>query len=376
MTRIRKALVVGGGIGGLTAAIGLRRAGVEVEVVEDKTTWTVYHVGIILQANAIGAFEQLGLSQAAIDAGFVLKALHFHDAATGAVTRKLPPTHMPGREHLPDIGITRPALHQVLIDGAARNGVKISFGTTVGELDNRDDGARVTLTDGRVLDVDLVVGADGAYSKMRQRLFGDRYPNVYTGQSVWRYNLPRPKDLDVSHIFDGIRHQRAGLIPLNATQMYLLLVSCEPGNPRMPPERLDALMRERLEGYCPEIAAAAAQVVDPKLVVYRPLEGVFVKEPWHRGRVLLLGDAVHTPSPHLAQGAGMAIEDAAVLGDLAGQDLPVAELLSRFMSRRYERCRQIWEASVLTGEWEQRPVPGADPGALAARMQKLYGEPL
>jgi 2-polyprenyl-6-methoxyphenol hydroxylase-like FAD-dependent oxidoreductase len=333
-------------------------------------------VGIILQANAIGALEQLGLSQPAIDAGFVLRGLLFHDAATGVVTRALPSTHMPGREHLPDIGITRPALHQVLIDGATGNGVRITFGATVHELDNRGEGARVTLTDGRILDVDLVVGADGAYSKMRQRLFGGRYPNVYTGQSVWRYNLPRPKDLDVSRIFDGIRHQRAGLIPLNATQMYLLLVSCESGNPRLPLETLDVLMRERLEGYCPEIAAAAAQVVDPRFVVYRPLEGVFVKEPWHRGRVLLLGDAVHTPSPHLAQGAGMAIEDAAVLGDLAKQNLPAAELLRRFMSRRYERCRQIWEASVLTGEWEQRPVPGADPGALAARMQTLYGEPL
>jgi 2-polyprenyl-6-methoxyphenol hydroxylase-like FAD-dependent oxidoreductase len=376
VSRLRKVLVVGAGIGGLTAAVGLRRAGVDVEVVDDKTSWTVYHVGIILQANAIGAFEQLGIYRSVIDAGYVLPALYFHDAVTGDVTRKLPPTHMPGREHLPDIGITRPALHRVLIDAANESGARIHYGTTIRDLEERPEGAHVTLTDGRVLDVDLVVGADGAYSTLRKQLFGDKYPNVYTGQSVWRYNLPRPATLQASHIFDGLRHQRAGLIPLSETQMYLLLVSCEPGNPRMPPEKLDVLLRERLEGYCPAIAEAAAQIVDPKLVVYRPLEGVFVREPWHKGRVLLLGDAVHTPSPHLAQGAGMAIEDAAVLGDLAQQDLQVDALLERFMARRYDRCRQIWEASVLTGEWEQRPTPDADPGALAAKMQKLYGEPL
>lgn len=376
MQTIRKALVVGAGIGGLTAAVALRRAGIEVEVVEDKTSWTVYHVGIILQANAIAALEQLDLGSAAVAAGFPFKGLQFHDAVTGAMTQELPPLRIPGREHLPDIGITRPALHRVLFEGAQRAGVRITLGATVAELDNRDDGAGVTLSDGRRLEVDLVIGADGAYSTMRKRLFGDRYPNAYTGQSVWRYNLPRPAGFDYAQVFDGLRHQRAGLIPLNGTHMYLLLVSCEPGNPRMPSDRLDVLLRERLQGYCPVIAAAAQQVIDPSLVVYRPLEGVFVTEPWHRGRVLLLGDAAHTPSPHLAQGGGMAIEDAAVLGDLVRQQLPAAELFSRFMARRYERCRQIWEASVLTGEWEQRPVPGADPAALAARMQKLFAEPL
>lgn len=375
---LQKVLIVGAGIGGLTAAAALRKAGIEVDVVEDKTKWTIYHVGIIIQANALWALDPLGLAKPAMDAGFVFKNVQFYSGKTGALLAENEPTRIPGHEHLSDIGITRPALHEVLFKGATDAGAKIRLGVTHSQIDDSGPRVKVTFTDGSTGDYDLVVAADGAYSKTRRMIFGDKYQNKFTGQSVWRYNLPRPKELVSGMMFDdsATKGSRAGLIPLDEERMYVLLVSEEPGNPRLPADQLAPLFRERLKNFGGAIADFRDQITDSSLVVYRPLEGIFVDGPWYQGRVLFIGDAMHTPTPHLAQGAGMAIEDAAVLGQLAAENLPVDTLLERFMARRLDRCRQIWSASVQCGQWEMNPTPDADVVSLMRKMQQLFMQPI
>ena len=96
-----------------------------------------------------------------------------------------------------------------------------------------------------------------------------------------------------------------------------------------------------------------AHVTDPRKVDYRPMNAFLLPPPWHRGRVLLIGDAAHTTTPHLATGAGIAIEDAVVLAELMAGDLPAPELLDRFMTRRFERCRLVVETAVKLGEMEK-----------------------
>jgi 2-polyprenyl-6-methoxyphenol hydroxylase-like FAD-dependent oxidoreductase len=377
MTSIRKALIVGAGIGGLTAAVALRRAGVTVDVVDDKVGRTVYHVGIIIQANAVWALESIGLADDVIQAGAVLNGLCLREGTTGQVLHELPRMMIPGKEALPDLGITRPALHDVLQVAAERAGARLCFGVTHAELAQQSDGVAVQFTDGTQDRYDLVIGCDGAYSSMRRMIWGDRYCNRYTGQATWRYNLPRLPGLDKAEIFENVPGRRAGLIPLSATEMYVLLVSEEPGNPRLPTEALAPLFRERLQAYGGDIARVREAITDSAQVVYRPLEGVFVDQPWYDGRVLLIGDAVHTPTPHLAQGAGMAIEDGVVLGRLIGEGHDVAETLQRFHARRFERCKRIWSASVQVGEWEMRPSAQANPAQLMARMQEeVFFQPI
>jgi len=87
-------------------------------------------------------------------------------------------------------------------------------------------------------------------------------------------------------------------------------------------------------------------------VVYRPLEALLVPGPWYSGRVVLIGDAVHATTPHLASGAGIGIEDAIVLAAEIGQGDPVDEALRRFQGRRWERCRMVVENSARLGEIE------------------------
>nr|BFE98197.1 hypothetical protein GCM10020185_87330 [Pseudomonas brassicacearum subsp. brassicacearum] len=180
-------------------------------------------------------------------------------------------------------------------------------------------------------------------------LFGDQYPPRFTGQAVWRYNFPRAAGIDHLATFQGPAGN-AGLVPLGQDQMYLFMTSHEPANPRMEPATLATRMRQRLSGFTGLIGELREQIIDSEQVVYKPLEVVFVSEPWYRGRVVLIGDAVHATTPHLGQGAGMAIEDAVVLGEELVAGGSVEQQLERFMARRYERCKFISESSVLAGE--------------------------
>jgi 2-polyprenyl-6-methoxyphenol hydroxylase-like FAD-dependent oxidoreductase len=118
-------------------------------------------------------------------------------------------------------------------------------------------------------------------------------------------------------------------------------------------------------------------MTDPDQVLMRPAEAILVPPPWYRGRVLLIGDAAHATTPHMASGACIAIEDAVVLAELLGSELPLAALLERFMARRAERCRVVVENSLLLGEWQKHPnTPGADPERIARESAALLAQPI
>jgi 2-polyprenyl-6-methoxyphenol hydroxylase-like FAD-dependent oxidoreductase len=168
----------------------------------------------------------------------------------------------------------------------------------------------------------------------------------------------------------------AGLCPLANDLMYMYLTSQEPGNPRLSRDALPELYRQRLEPFGGIIAQLRGQITDPDAIVYRPLEYFFLPSPWYRERVVLIGDAAHATTPHLGQGAGMAIEDAVVLAELIAGDGSVAQQLARFMERRFERCRFIAENSLLMGEWEMQNRDQAERFALARRMVEITSRPI
>jgi 2-polyprenyl-6-methoxyphenol hydroxylase-like FAD-dependent oxidoreductase len=162
--------------------------------------------------------------------------------------------------------------------------------------------------------------------------------------------------------------------------MYLFLVTPEPGNPRMPADQLHILMRDRLREYQGIVGELREQIVDPAAVVYKPMEPLLLPAPWFKDRVVLIGDAAHSTTPHMAQGASMAIEDAVLLGQLLGQNRPIATVLEEFMQRRFERCKLVVESSGQiakweTDEWSGHPDPKADPAALMARAGAVISQP-
>jgi 2-polyprenyl-6-methoxyphenol hydroxylase-like FAD-dependent oxidoreductase len=372
---IRRALVIGGGIGGLSAAIALRRAEIDVDLVELQTGWKVYHVGVIVQGNFLRAMQALGILDDAIAAGFPLNGVIFQ-TLHGQVIADIPGLKLAGPEYPSDLGMARPALHRVLSDAALKLGVNVRFGATYTDIEQTDRAVDVGFTDGARSSYDVVIGADGVGSQLRSKILGCELKPQFTGQGVWRYNVPRPPQIDRMIMCVGLKGGKCGFVPLTRETGYVLLVQEEPGNPRHPPERLADIFRERLADCTGVFAQLRDDITDSSKVVYRPLEVIFAPAPWYRGRVVLIGDAVHTTTPHLGQGAAQAVEDAVLLGELLRGDEPLDTLFAQVMQRRYERCRFIQEASVQIGEWEQRPTPDANPQALTARMLQVMSQPI
>lgn len=375
MTTIRNVLIVGGGIAGMSLAIRLRQQGIQVEIVERKTDWTVLGVGIILQGPALRALRKVGVLDRCIQEGFGSNELQI-GGVEGHVFASFPQPQLAGPQYPATIGILRPALHNILMEASREADVSIRLGLSVASLTQDADAVEVDFTDGTRGRYDLVVGADGIYSHMRELLFGKSIQPKYVGQIVWRANLERPPEVTNVSMWYGPCN-KAGLSPFSQQGMYLFLTQNIPSPTRPEPERLPALLREQLAGYQGLVGEARERITDPEQINYRPIESVLLPSPWYKGRVLLIGDAAHATTPHLANGAAMAIEDAVVLSDLLVSDGSVSLVLEEFMYRRYERCRMVVENSLQLVEWEKESLaPDARFDELMGRSVMALAEPV
>ena len=378
MAAVSNVLVIGGGIGGLTAAIALRRQRIKVDLIEIKPDLSVYGVGIIQPNNTLRALDQIGLARRCVELGAAYPGWRIHDAAGGFLFEA--PTTDRAAPGMPPInGITRPLLHKVLTDAAEDAGVSIRLGTSLAELEDCGDQVHVRFNGGDEAAYDYVIGCDGVYSDTRRRLFGDLATPSYSGQVVWRYNLPRPARVKWGEIYFG-PDSKVGLVPIAPSLMYMFLVTAEPDNPRFPGDQLAALMRQRLAAYSGFVGELREQIVDSSSVVCRPLEHVLLPPPWFKGRAIIIGDAAHATTPHLAQGAAMAIEDAVLLAELLGRDAPLPVLHEEFMTRRYARARYVIESSRQISCWEMEQWrgihnPEARPGELLGEASLALLEP-
>ncbi|MDK2766576.1 MAG: FAD-dependent oxidoreductase [Sphingomonas sp.] len=365
-------LVIGGGIGGLTAAIALRAKGFDVTVIERDPDWSVYGVGIIQQSNVIRAMAQLGLIDEYVASGVGFDAVEIYTPTGVKVARVPTPRLVDG--YPANMGISRPALHKILGDRTIASGAKVLLGVTATKL--RDDGAGVdaTFSNGEQARFDLVIGADGVYSQTRAALFPELTGPQFTGQAVWRYNLPRPADLDALHVYNG--PTGVGLVPVSEALMYIYVTTPEPDNPRYPRAGLAAVMRSKMAGCAPYIRELSELVTDDDGVVYRPLEGMLVEGEWHRGRIALLGDAVHATTPHLGQGAGMAIEDSLVLADELPRHDDVDAALTAYRNRRFDRCAYIVRSSLAICMGQLGKGPPVDNAKATHEMFEVVAQPI
>jgi 2-polyprenyl-6-methoxyphenol hydroxylase-like FAD-dependent oxidoreductase len=356
MSNVKKVLIVGGGIGGLATAIALQKAGIQTEIVEKQKEWNVYGVGIILQSNALRAIDALGLTEEFLAIGTTHSALHIRDSQGNMIFDA--PIHPSGKFNMTG-GIPRRDFHEILLQAAIKHGTKIRMGATVELIENADSFVYTKFTDGTSETYDLVIGADGVRSKVRNMVFGEIEPK-FVGQAVWRYTFKRPENLENITMYYG-QKAKAGIVPMTKDSAYVFIVTAEPGNPWKQEDQLHVQMREAFQEFGGLIAELSEQITNPKEVVYRPLETLIVEKPWYRDRVLLIGDAAHATVPHLAQGAAMAIEDALVLAELLPQDVPLSDILNEFMDRRFERCKFVVNNSNRLVNWELLQLEGRLP---------------
>lgn len=378
MTSTQRVLVVGGGIAGLVAAVALRRSGFAVDVVEVNPKWDVYGVGIIQQANALRALHAIGLADQCVAAGYPMAGARFL-TSQGQVMFEVPQPALAGPQFPPANGITRPRLHAILQQAMGEAGANIRLGLTVARLEQTEVSVDVTFTDGSSAQYDLVIGADGLRSTVRRLVFGEGHQPTYAGQICWRCNVPRFPEVETAWLFRGSKGN-AGFIPMGPDLMYIFLTDTTPAGqpwPRVPQEQLAAAFRERLAEFGGPVAEVRDKhITDSAQVVLRPFEGFLMPPPWHRGRVVLVGDAAHSMTAHIAQGAAMAIEDAIVVAEELAARGSATEAFERYMERRYERCKAMVEISLQMSKWEQTGDPSADPGGATGRSFAIAAQPI
>jgi 2-polyprenyl-6-methoxyphenol hydroxylase-like FAD-dependent oxidoreductase len=377
MRSIGNVLIVGGGIAGTSLAVALRDSGISTEIAELNPEWTALGMGIALTSPCLRALQTLGLLEHCIDAGWSVTKIGRLDPTTGEVMYLGEAPRLAGLEYPSSLGIMRPVFHRILAQAARAAGAQVRLGVTLASIRQKLDSVEVVFTDGARGSYDLVIGADGIHSTVRELVWGPGLQPRFTGQTIWRVTLPRAPEVEAIVSMLGEQNANVGFNPVSPDLMYIFIVENTPEQVRLSDDQLPSAARERLEGYGGLIARVRDQITDDTQVLRRPAESILVPSPWHQGRVLLIGDAAHATTPHMGSGACIAIEDAVVLGGLLQSDRPLAAVLREFMDRRYERCRMVVEHSLQLGEWQQHPdTPGADPIRLRRQSDELLALPI
>jgi 2-polyprenyl-6-methoxyphenol hydroxylase-like FAD-dependent oxidoreductase len=372
MSKARKVLVIGGGAAGNAVTILLRRAGLTVDLIEAKDDWNATAgSGITLQGNALRVLRELGVWEQVEASGFGFGSVGI-TAPDGTVLHTQDDLRTGGDDLPATVGMQRPRLQQILIDAVRAGGATVRLGTTAEILDQDTDGVSVRLSDGTEARYDLVVAADGLGSRTRAAIGITAKPEP-TGMAIWRIAAPRPAGVTRTDLAYGGPAYIAGYCPTSETTLYAYVVEANRDRASIPPESYADEMRRLASAYGGHWPEITAHITDPAKVNYTWFDRMLVEGSWHRGRVVLVGDAAHCCPPTLAQGAALSLEDAWVLSQmLTGSDVWDDALFQAYYERRTARVRPVVEASVQIGQWQLDGVRDADvPGLMGRTMTML-----
>jgi 2-polyprenyl-6-methoxyphenol hydroxylase-like FAD-dependent oxidoreductase len=372
VVELERILVLGGGIGGMCAAIALARKGYAVDLCEAQTELSAQGSGLTLMGPALRALHELGVWPAVRDAGNFATGSRILDFQ-GKLIVERSGHRLPGLDLPTAGGILRPVLHDILAARLGEVGVAARVGIAGLELQQSANDVDVRFADGSRARYDLVVAADGLMSITRRTLWPEAAGPAFTGQGCWRLIAERPPTIDRPTFYVGAP-VTVGAVPCSPTHMYVWVLQHAPGNPWVEPATQHALLRELLAPFTGDIAHVRDTMAPQSNVNYRPLEAFLLPAPWHKGRVLLLGDAAHGTTPHLASGAGMAMEDALVLAESLASHNTLAAALEAHTARRIPRCRLVVENSVAIGAAEMRHEPASTLNEIMTRSHRALVE--
>jgi 2-polyprenyl-6-methoxyphenol hydroxylase-like FAD-dependent oxidoreductase len=371
---VRHALVVGGGIAGLSAAIALGRSDVRVTVVERENRAT--GAAIAFQYRPIYALQELGILDQVIERG---------SAITAAGSRATPVYDRDGQQRaVPTatvddgwtvpvhVSIYRPQLSSIMQDAARQYGVELLIGHSCRSIEQHDEGVEAELTTGKRCRFDLVVAADGIYSGLRERFFAEVDGPTYTGSMSFRAMFTdAPEDWHSGlHVVDG-GVVRTTMLP---GRLFYLAVPSHMKRRHVGQDEAREIMRNALGSYQGSrlLTEVSKRLTEDIRVIVAPFEWTLVPPPWHRGRIVLVGDAAHATAPTIGSGGGMAVEDAVVLAQELAHTDDVETALTGYSDRRKDRAKLVVETSVAVMRGEQEHRPDEEWAAMrASAFQKL-----
>jgi 2-polyprenyl-6-methoxyphenol hydroxylase-like FAD-dependent oxidoreductase len=373
ISSIATALVVGGGIGGMATAISLAERGVRVDLIDLDPEWRVYGAGITITGPTLRAYRRLGLLDPIKQAGaittqtrlFLFDGTHLHDLEEPVIEEGLPATG----------GIMRPVLHRIMQTRVRELEIPVRLGLTVTALENVGGGVDVTFSDGGTARYDLVVGADSIFSTVRDIAFPHMGPARPTGQGCWRISIRKPPGLEASEFFLG-HENPCGITPCGPDTVYMWMLTRHVERETfMDDAELYTTLKAQLADFGGNAGWIRDNMTREDWINYRPLAAVLQPHSWSNGRIVLVGDAVHATTPHLASGAGMAVESGIVLAEELAKTGDVLAGLAAYEERRYDRCRDVVESSVGIGKLQMDHRPPEEHKALLEGALSRLNDP-
>ena len=375
---VQKAVVVGAGIGGLTAAIGLRQAGVEVRVFERRTepSRLLTGGGFMLWHNAFVALRRLGLDERVAK---VSSEIEFHEFRSdrGRTLARWEIAPESRRIGAPAVALRRSDLNALLLEEA---GDAVVMGARCVGFEQDADGVAVRFADGSEEHADVLIGADGMRSAVRSALrHGHDMAPRYAGYTAWQAIAELPgEDLVPSGTFfnlwgrDGLRFLYCRL---NEREVYWDAITSDEAS-----AAFDMFRNNRREVMCERYAAWPDPI--PRILAATRDEAILpidiadrppAREPaWGHGRVVLIGDAAHPMTLNLSQGAGQAIEDGVVLSGLLAREPEIADAVTGYEKVRRERVDAMVRGAYRIGELGKWRGPLAC-GARDLFMRAFFG---
>jgi 6-hydroxynicotinate 3-monooxygenase len=345
MTSKPKIAIIGAGMGGLTAAATLIAAGFDAEIYEQASRFSRLGAGIQMSPNAMKVLRKIGLEPAMLEIAFRPPSQYSREWDTGKLLLEVPFGDAIDRRYgAPYLLMHRGDLHALLT--AAVPEEKIHRSKKLTGIENGAAGVRLDFADGTTVEADAVIGADGVHSVVRDALFGADEPR-FTGRIAYRtvYPAARLGGYEIGNCtkwWGEDRHIVVYPVKPDRSEVYFVTSQPEPG---FELESWSAtgdtkVLRDAFAGFHEEVQRVLAAAPD---VHKRPLVDREPLERWVEGNVALLGDSCHPMTPYMAQGAAMAIEDAAVLSRcLTGLDRDgVGAALKRYETNRKERTSRV-----------------------------------
>lgn len=342
-------LIAGGGIGGLAAAIALRRAGLEVRVFERASAIGEVGAGLTIQSNAILALRRIGLDQEVIGSGRVLQAASIR-TPRGRVLSNADLAEVGKAVGAPAVAIHRATLQRLLLNSLGADSVET--GREVLRYEAGPEGVSVVFQDGGRAEGSLLIGADGIRSAVRAQMLRDGEP-LYAGYTCWR-GVTREGGATVAETTETWgRGRRFGIVPIEGGRIYWFATLNAPPGGRDEPGRVGATLEHLFAGWHSPVAQVLAATSE-EAILRNDILHRLPAQRWVEGRVALLGDAAHAMTPNLGQGACQAIEDAVILADCLVRDTAdPLEALRRYEARRKARVDAIVLAALRLGRLAQ-----------------------
>lgn len=354
----KRAAVIGGGIGGLTAALALRRRGIEAQVFERGAELRRVQLGggLHLWTNAMRALGELGMADRMRDMGSVLEETEYRSWRGRLIARW--PIGEIGREvGIPDVGVSRRDMHAVLAEAVGDEA--LHFGAVMTDFREDGDGVVARFADGREERVDILIGADGIRSTVRAQVLGSAPPR-FAGYTQWQTIAPESAALlsaGKEYVVFG-PGKRAILHHVGGGALFWAAVVYGPEGAAEQRDGRKARLLDQFQGWMEPLEKAITATPEDDITGFDICDRPPVRA-WGSGRVTLLGDAAHPMTTNLSQGACLAMEDGVVLARCLDKTADLARALREYERVRIERTTAFVNRShriAGMGAWKQPAV--------------------